>query len=159
MNKHGFTLIEVLTVIVIIAVLVSVALPMYTRAIERSRATEAMTAIKAMNDSIYAYYADKESCPTFKQLVAILPGINAEGNKIEGKHFDFTFAAPTNVPGTSCPGVKATRHSGGAGYAYAIWNPYASYGGKALGLKCAGTSDKDIALCESLGWYEAPAAQ
>ena len=155
MNKNGFTLIEVLTVVIIIGILTSIALPMYTRAIERSRATEAMTNVKAMNDSIYAYYADKESCPTFKQLVAMVPGSDAEGTQITTKNFTFTFAAPAQVPGTSCPGVLATRN-GSSGYTYSIWNPYQTVGGKALSLKCNGTSDKDIAICESLGWYEAP---
>ena len=155
MNKNGFTLVEVLTVVVIIGVLTSMALPMYTRAIERSRATEAMADIKAMNDSIYAYYADKEECPTFKKLVAMVPGSDAEGTQITTKNFTFTFGAPAQVPGTSCAGVLATRNSGG--YAYTIWNPYQTVGGKGLSLKCNGTSDKDIAICESLGWYEAPA--
>ena len=157
MNKNGFTLVEVLTVVVIIGILTSMALPMYTRAIERSRATEAMADIKAMNDSIYAYYADKEECPTFKKLVAVVPGSDALGTQITTKNFTFTMPSSTAlVPGTECHGVLATRNSGG--YAYTIWNPYQTVGGKALSLKCNGTSDKDIAICESLGWYEAPAS-
>ena len=56
MNKQGFTLTELLITVVIVGILVSIALPMYTRTIERSRATEAMAAIKAMNDSIYAFF-------------------------------------------------------------------------------------------------------
>ncbi len=157
MNKNGFTLIEVLTVVIIIGILTSIALPMYTRAIERSRATEAMANIKAMNDSIYAYYADKESCPKFTQLVAMVPGADAEGTQVTTKHFTFTMPNSTAVvPGTECHGVLAKRNSGG--YAYTIWNPYHTVGGKALSLQCDGSTDKDIAICESLGWYEAPAS-
>ena len=85
-QTQGFTLVEVLTVVVIIAVLTTLALPMYTRTVERSRATEAMSAIKALNDSIYTYFTERESCPTrFSQLVASLPDTSTaedDGNSI-----------------------------------------------------------------------------
>ena len=41
MNKRGFTLIEVLTVVVIIGILTALAMPEYQKAVERSRAAEA----------------------------------------------------------------------------------------------------------------------
>ena len=52
MNKKGFTLIELLVVVLIIGILSSVALPQYTNAVEKSRATEAWTTVKAINDAL-----------------------------------------------------------------------------------------------------------
>lgn len=160
MKTKGFTLVEVLTVVVIISVLVSIALPQYTRAIERSRATEAMSAVKAINDSIYIYFTERESCPTrFSQLAATLPTVNESATSIETKFFRFDLAgASVPVPGTDgqCNGVLATRIHGGS-YAYTIWNPYTrGTTGKDLALQCApvtSTDQKSITICKSLGLY------
>lgn len=157
--RSGFTLTEVLTVVVIVGILTSIALPKYMRSVERARATEAMSVTKALNDSISAYYADKEECPErFSQLVVSLPNLYA-GNTSSVSTTNFRFSlgsAPDNVAGTSCKGVLAERINGG-GYNYTIWNPYTrGTTGKALALQCNGSDEKNIAICESLGLYREP---
>ena len=49
--KHGFTLTEILAVVLIIGILSALALPQYRRAIEKARATEAISMLRVMHDS------------------------------------------------------------------------------------------------------------
>jgi len=47
-NQKGFTLIEILVVVIIVAILAAFAVPRYLRYVEKSRSTEAQTAIRAI---------------------------------------------------------------------------------------------------------------
>ena len=53
--QKGFTLIEIMVVIVIIAVLAGIALPLYTKAAEKSRITEAVRILGAIRDAEMRY--------------------------------------------------------------------------------------------------------
>ena len=51
MYKKGFTLIEVLVIILIIGVLAAVAMPIYTNAVAQSRFSALMPSVKALKDA------------------------------------------------------------------------------------------------------------
>ncbi|WP_428898258.1 type II secretion system protein G [Parelusimicrobium proximum] len=61
--KKGFTLIELLVVVLIIAILAAVALPQYTAAVEKSRATEALLNVKALAGAADRYYLQNDAWP------------------------------------------------------------------------------------------------
>ncbi len=56
MNQQGFTLIEVLVVVLIIGILSAIALPQYETAVEKARMSEAMINAKAITDAAQRYF-------------------------------------------------------------------------------------------------------
>ena len=50
-HKHGFTLMEIMTVVIIISVLTAVVLPQYRRAVQKAQASEAIAMLRVINDS------------------------------------------------------------------------------------------------------------
>ncbi len=86
--KKGFTLVELLVVVLIIAILAAVALPQYTTAVERSRATEALTLMAAIGESAQRYRFHQGVWPTrWSQLDVDIPKLSGETNKYGGKNF------------------------------------------------------------------------
>ena len=76
MNKQGFTLIELLVVVLIIGILAAVALPQYTTAVEKARATEALSLMSAIAGAAERYRIQKDAWPdadAFNKLDVEIP--------------------------------------------------------------------------------------
>ena len=60
-KREGFTLLELMIVIIIIGILASLALPRFIRTAERSRAAEALAQLGAVRGAMQRYYASDRS--------------------------------------------------------------------------------------------------
>ncbi|MBR2504514.1 MAG: prepilin-type N-terminal cleavage/methylation domain-containing protein, partial [Elusimicrobiaceae bacterium] len=62
-TRQGFTLIELLVVVLIIGILSSVALPQYTKAVEKARATEAVQTAATLTRAIDIWLMENGGFP------------------------------------------------------------------------------------------------
>ena len=74
-NKKGFTLLELLVVVLIIGILAGIALPQYKKAVWRSRAKGMLPVLRSMRTSIDVFYMTNGVYPTkFDELDIALEG-------------------------------------------------------------------------------------
>ena len=72
-NNQAFTLIELLVVVLIIGILAAVALPQYEKAVEKSRAVQALSLFRPISQAVASYYLANGTGPTgFDELAVDL---------------------------------------------------------------------------------------
>ncbi|WP_428897424.1 prepilin-type N-terminal cleavage/methylation domain-containing protein [Parelusimicrobium proximum] len=102
MHKKAFTLIELLVVVLIIAILAAVALPQYTAAVEKSRASEAWLNAKALGTSAARYILATDEFPTsFAQLDVTLAGTKIDDKTYYNNYFVY-YLNPARKDVTFC---------------------------------------------------------
>ncbi len=110
--KQGFTLIELLVVVLIIGILSSVALPQYTKAVEKARATEA---IQLLGDLATAEQIYQMGMGTYTNDMTMLdmqiPGVSASASSTaKTKNFNVSITSANNATVFQ---ASASRASGG----------------------------------------------
>ncbi len=91
--KKGFTLIELLVVVLIIGILSAIALPQYTAAVEKSRATEALLNLKHSQQAFILRDLE-QSYNTAPKDVVELSGGKWYQQLYCTKYFTYEFAMP-----------------------------------------------------------------
>ena len=91
-QRNGFTLVELVIVIVIVGILTIVAVPVYQYYVERARFTEAFAMLRAIADANTHHYLEKGSwCDNINDLDIQIDGplVQKDNNlmRFETKHF------------------------------------------------------------------------
>ena len=136
--KRGFTLIELLVVVLIIGILAAVALPQYQKAVEKAKAAQAISLVKAGYQAYESYYLATGNYPTeLNQLDIQIPWDKQILWKTGGNGYsfisndDWTFLLYNNV--SSGRGICVGRISGKyLGTGFCIMATRKEYQGKLL---------------------------
>lgn len=86
-RQQGFTIVELLIVIVVIGILAALVITTFTGIQQKARNTERQTDIKALHGQVEAYYAQQGKYPTLANLndgtwrTANMKGLDAEALK------------------------------------------------------------------------------
>lgn len=110
-NEKGFTLIEMLIVVVIVAILAAISVPIYVEYVKTARASDAKTTINAIWQAAQVYYQDKGEWPaTVEDLENEKYLEMARSTKLQWT-FQIVGAPPQQVSATSTEQMK-----GGSGH-------------------------------------------
>ena len=73
MKRHGFTLVEVLIVVIIIGILAAIGIPQFAASIEKAKGGEARAGLGHIQTAEKIYFAEKEQyTPTIANLDIVL---------------------------------------------------------------------------------------
>jgi len=94
-RQGGFTLAELLVVIVIIGILAVVVMPQFTKAPEKAKVAAALAQIRSLENALEMYYADLYRYPTTEQgLRALITAPGGEG----AARWDGSYLRSAEVP-------------------------------------------------------------
>ncbi len=148
-NKKGFTLVEMLVVVLIIGILAAIALPQYTRAVDRAKYSGLMNIARAMAEANERYYMVHDRYSTnIDELDVDIPANSISGSKA---YFDWGYCQLFNQGEAICYDMVRLRNI------YTVYYQNSSYGTtKKNHIYCAadttyGDDSRYVRLCKSYG--------
>lgn len=161
MNNKGFTLAELMAVVIIVAILSAIAMGSYKRAVERSRISDGLLAASSVLEAVNRYQADKfpdadAGYPTYNQLDISFPNekdCTAPSDYCKKtKYFEITInSGDANQPPRGS--VDAKRMKGGVEGDFTIRIYSDTFGAnKTHQPECIGTNEGGRDLCIAAGY-------
>lgn len=142
-SRRGFTLLELVVVVMIIGILSAVAVPQYGRSVRRAEMIEGLSHGKSIFDSALRYKAANGSAPdNFNQLDIGFTGTNITGKTFNDGNFSYILG-----------NGGLTVRSNISKYDLQMQFPQVSDSGVTVNIYCCATgADKDgVWLCKNAG--------
>jgi len=105
-GKKGFTLIELMTVVIIVGVLAAVAVPLYRAQVKKAIASEGAALVGSVRSAQRIYYAENDS------YTDDMDDLNLES--FDNKYFDVGDVTLTDVTATTFTATAAGREDSAA---------------------------------------------
>ncbi len=159
MNKKGFTLVELLVVVLIIGILAAMAMPAYFKSVERSRIAEADTLMGSVaqaqqrrymkNNSYAKQFSGLDVSPTnIATGVFCTKGGTAEGKTAStdcsSNGFAIVLDQTNTATGAFATGTVTAARVGSSQYTYTLSRPYQS---TTVTCTVGAQAESDAAIC------------
>ena len=122
-TRYGFTLIELMVVILIVGILAAVAVPIMRGRIDQAKWSEANAAAGSIKTAVRAYIAEKGPTYSYSNVLigkldtqSIYEALGFSSSDLDGKYFnqeDYSITAVTADPPSCAISVGPTTKAGG----------------------------------------------